>query len=134
MGETPVFWYFRSDGVNISTIKTTLGDELGSEEKSQLRRDLAIFIEALFHTNNGGQTLLHIVAKRLCGNPAPKYGSINKMKKEKELCERKAKDIVYLFQGLLEKGLDPIIEDDGHRTALDVTAACGNDGILELFR
>ncbi|KAI0394843.1 ankyrin repeat-containing domain protein [Xylariaceae sp. FL0594] len=37
------------------------------------------------------------------------------------------------FQLLLDKGLDPKMEDLNKRTPLDVAAACGNKDILELF-
>ncbi|WQF75414.1 Putative NACHT nucleoside triphosphatase, P-loop containing nucleoside triphosphate hydrolase [Colletotrichum destructivum] len=37
------------------------------------------------------------------------------------------------FQTLLERGLDPMLEDGERKTALDVAAACGNDGVMKLF-
>ncbi|GJC95853.1 ankyrin repeat-containing protein [Colletotrichum higginsianum] len=37
------------------------------------------------------------------------------------------------FQRLLERGLDPMLEDGERKTALDVAAACGNDGVMKLF-
>ena len=38
-----------------------------------------------------------------------------------------------LFKKLMEKGLDPMLEDEAQQTAIDVAAACANTDILELF-
>ncbi|TDZ18941.1 Ankyrin-3 [Colletotrichum orbiculare MAFF 240422] len=37
------------------------------------------------------------------------------------------------FKRLLQRGLDPMMEDDGGKTPLDVAAACDNAGVLRLF-
>ncbi|TGJ88327.1 hypothetical protein E0Z10_g425 [Xylaria hypoxylon] len=44
-----------------------------------------------------------------------------------------AKGHTLRFQELLEKGLDPMLEDEDQQTPLDVAAACGNRDILALF-
>lgn len=59
----------------------------------------------LFTRNEKGQTLLHIAAR----------GHASR------------------FKALMDKKLDPMIEDDNRRTALDVAAACGNEKVLGLF-
>jgi ankyrin repeat protein len=44
-----------------------------------------------------------------------------------------AKGDVRRFQELMGKGLDPMLEDNDGRTALDIAAACGNIEITRLF-
>ena len=44
------------------------------------------------------------------------------------------KDTTELFKMLWKMGLDPKVEDVEQRTPLGVAAACGNGGILELFK
>ncbi|KAJ0333426.1 hypothetical protein COL5a_001133 [Colletotrichum fioriniae] len=41
---------------------------------------------------------------------------------------------VIRFKTLTAKGLDPLLEDKSRKTAVDVAAACGNKGVLKLFR
>jgi ankyrin repeat protein len=53
--------------------------------------------------------------------------------KGRGLLHAAARGDVERFQELLEKGLDPMMEDDAQQTAIDVAAACGNRDILELF-
>ncbi|OHF03615.1 hypothetical protein CORC01_00934 [Colletotrichum orchidophilum] len=38
------------------------------------------------------------------------------------------------FKTLTAKGLDPMLEDHGRKTPVDVAAACGNKGVLRLFK
>jgi ankyrin repeat protein len=130
LGETPIFWYFRSDSSPATPSVTA-----SSEKPSQ--PNITTFLDTgtdLFHKNNEGETLLHIVAGRFRGNPVPKYRSMRQMNEETELFKKKTKDTVEEFKWLLGKGLDPMVEDMAHRTPLDVAAANGNEGILELFR
>ncbi|MCJ1394626.1 hypothetical protein MMC18_007506 [Xylographa bjoerkii] len=70
--------------------------------------------------NFKGENLLHITAKRVYGNFIE--------------ADRNAKDVVNTFKHLVRLGLDPMEEDSGQRSALDVAAACGNEGILALFK
>ncbi|MCJ1401947.1 hypothetical protein MMC11_005164, partial [Xylographa trunciseda] len=91
--------------------------------------DMAHERQLAFLTDNGadlqvrnfkGETLLHITAKRIYGNDGD--------------ARRNAQDIVNTFKNLVRLGLDPMLEDNDQRTALDVAAACGNEGILALFK
>jgi ankyrin repeat protein len=68
----------------------------------------------VFVRNNEGETLLHAVAKRVYGNMVE--------------ADRNAKDVVQSSKFLMKSGLDPMVEDNNQRTALDVAAACGNEG------
>jgi len=134
LGETPIFWYLRMKATTNLDDTTT---EISADENAKLERDLAVFIELggdLFHRNHEGETLLHIVAKRPCDVPVELFWFVNDLNKAKALQERKTKNMMDLFQWLLKKGFDPMIEDNRHRTTLDVAAACGNKSILELFR
>jgi len=47
--------------------------------------------------------------------------------------ESRKKEIVGTFQMLMERGLDPRMEDVEGKTPLDIAAACENKGILKLF-
>jgi hypothetical protein len=38
------------------------------------------------------------------------------------------------FRYLIEKGVDPLVEDRRQRTAVDVAAANGNGGVLGMFQ
>ena len=72
---------------------------------------------------NDGETALHVVARR----PA-----------NSGLLPRNARgEVDYnteLFRRLVELGCDPLQEDNKGRTALDVAAAMGNEGILGLYQ
>ena len=48
--------------------------------------------------------------------------------------EEQRADMVAMFRNLLEKGCDPVWEDEKQRTCLDVTAVAGNKDVLELFQ
>ena len=65
---------------------------------------------------NNGQTSLHVVAQRDArGYDGEAYNA-------------------KLFSRLVELGCDPLQEDNDGRTALDVAAAMGNEGILRLYQ
>jgi ankyrin repeat protein len=66
--------------------------------------------------NEAGETALHVIARR------------EKTYHATEIHERK------LFEFFAGKALDPLAEDGRDRSALDVAAACGKKGILELFQ
>lgn len=68
--------------------------------------------------NNEGQTLMHVVAKRT---------------REIVNLPQGRDDTRDMFKILWELGADPKAEDNQRRTPLDVAAACGNRGILDLF-
>ena len=107
-GNTPIFGYVaRQPGYD---------DEYDEENRypdlEEQRRDL---LEYNIHAkNNAGEGLLHIVAKRSRQSDA-------------------RNDTKNMFKLLWELGLDPQAEDGSQRTPLDVAAACGNTGILDLF-
>jgi ankyrin repeat protein len=123
VGETPIFWYLRHVEHEYDE---TLRDILSKDDPHPTRTCLPIFLKAgadLFHKNNAGETILHILAKRI--TEPELLPNIKKLRIE---------DVVDAFKLLVEMGLDPRVEDNTHRTPLDVAAACGNREILELFR
>ena len=67
--------------------------------------------------NNRGEGLLHALAK----------SRVSRGNKDSTI-------IVELFKTLRRLGCDPMLEDNAYRNALDVAAACKEDGILEIFR
>ena len=92
-GETPVFGYFR-----ISTRQ---------RDQEATKKGLNLLLEAgadVFARNKDGETLLHVVAKKVFGN------SMETMESEK--------DAVHSFKLLMELGLHPMVEDNEQRTAL----------------
>ncbi|KAL9031554.1 MAG: hypothetical protein Q9180_006795 [Flavoplaca navasiana] len=107
-GDTPIFGYVaRQPGYD---------DEYEEDNRypdlEEQRRDLLEYnIQA---KNNAGEGLLHVVAKR-----SRHFDAMN--------------DTKNMFKLLWELGLDPQEEDGSQRTPLDVAAACGNTGILDLF-
>jgi ankyrin repeat protein len=62
--------------------------------------------------NRDGETALHVIARRERG------GEVDRG----------------LFEFMVGKGLDPLVEDGRGRSSLDVAAACGKKEILDLFR
>ncbi|KAL9633271.1 MAG: hypothetical protein Q9204_003466 [Flavoplaca sp. TL-2023a] len=107
-GNTPIFGYVARQPV--------YDDEYDQDNRypdlEEQRRDL---LEYNIHAkNNAGEGLLHIVAKRSRWSDA-------------------RNDTKNIFKLLWELGLDPQEEDGSQRTPLDVAAACGNTGILDLF-
>ena len=92
-GETPLFNYFATPSY------------FGSS--GQARKHFGPFDEAdadIFATNNEGETLLHVVAKRVYGNFV--------MRREN------TDDVLDAFKFLMEKGLDPMKEDRNQRSTL----------------
>jgi ankyrin repeat protein len=72
-----------------------------------------LLAEADVHArNNDGETALHIIAK----------------KEGEGVTDRK------LFEFMVAKGLDPLVEDAKGRSSLDVAAVCGKKEILDLFQ
>ncbi|KAL8860194.1 MAG: hypothetical protein Q9178_003458 [Gyalolechia marmorata] len=107
-GNTPIFGYVaRQPDYDDEYPEANRHPDLDEQ-----RRDLLEYnIRA---KNSAGEGLLHIVAKR-----SRDVG-----------CMKDTKD---MFKLLWELGLDPQEEDGSQRTPLDVAAACGNTGILDLF-
>ena len=65
---------------------------------------------------HNGENCLHVVARREAGGGGAETYNTN------------------LFSRLVESGCDPLQEDNNGRTALDVAAAIGNEGILRLYQ
>lgn len=107
-GDTPIFGYVARQPI--------YDDEYHEDNRypdlEEQRRDLLGY--NIHAKNNAGEGLLHVVAKR-----SRHFGVMN--------------DTKNMFKLLWELGLDPQEEDGSQRTPLDVAAACGNTGILDLF-
>ncbi|KAH8892877.1 ankyrin [Thozetella sp. PMI_491] len=102
-------------------VSTNQPDALSDLEKEAFQ----LFEKAganFFARNNEGATLLHVVAR------LPVYSANLDSKPEECHAAMAAR-----FKYLLERGLDPMIEDKRQQTALDVAAATGNRHILQLF-
>jgi ankyrin repeat protein len=67
--------------------------------------------------NNSGETLLHILAK---GDGEGSRSHVNLPFQD-------------MFQYLMDRGVDPMVEDEQNRTAVDVAATVGSTAILKLF-
>ncbi|WYZ40004.1 hypothetical protein EsH8_IV_000345 [Colletotrichum jinshuiense] len=104
-GETPLFSYYaRYDWTHEKLASMYLEKVAQDEEGGFAALEAA---GADFQARNGAaQSLLHVAAK------GP----------------------VAMFQALLARGLDPMLEDNEGKTALDVAAACRNAGVLGLFK
>ncbi|MCJ1255632.1 hypothetical protein MMC24_003449 [Lignoscripta atroalba] len=106
LGETPLFNYMACGS--------------GSCQKSSHREKLPLFTDAgadLFARNKKGEGLLHVLGTQ----SYPRSSSAEE-------------DVVDIFKYLMDKRLDPMMEDEEQRTSLDVAAACENTAILELFQ
>ena len=66
----------------------------------------------IFATNLEREIALHVMARRMYQTP----------EHEKRL-----------FKAMMDRGLDPLDEDSQGRTPLDITSACRQDAILEMF-
>lgn len=82
----------------------------------------------VFSRNARGETALHIVARR----EKIYYRKGSEM--TSELMVAQGEHERTLFEFMVAKGLDPLVEDGKGASALDVAAACGKGEILELFR
>jgi len=112
IGETPLFNYFAATEKGVPALRGN---------QSAHREYFMPFEKAnadLFVTNNEGETLLHLSAKK--SSHRYHHGRIS--------------DTLDTFKFLIEKGVDPMAEDKYQRTALDVAAAYNNDAILSLFK
>ncbi|KAH8799780.1 ankyrin repeat-containing domain protein [Xylogone sp. PMI_703] len=117
-GETPLLTYLSSCHV------TSDGSEFHNEATAPHDAGLEFFINHgadFTATNNKKETALHVLARRPHETPD---GSIRV----------KENHGTWLFRRLVESGCDPLLEDDGCRTALDVAAVVGNKEILGLYQ
>jgi ankyrin repeat protein len=116
-GETPVFSYV----VHLSEYVRS-HDHFEQVKKRQLEA-LELFARAgadFIVMNNLGETMLHIAAGV---DKQPWKGCYTLMEESMFQC----------FRWLLEKGVDPMIEDTQSRTCLDLAAVKGYHRILKLF-
>ncbi|KAH6953359.1 ankyrin repeat-containing domain protein [Fusarium avenaceum] len=109
-GNTPLHAYFsmldpKSWKEKVETCHMDHYDTLFPKES-----DVNIFV-----ANNVGETLLHTIASRAQSD-----------------CTVKVHD-KELFVMMMNKGLDPLREDDKGRSALDIASACDKDDIVGLF-
>ncbi|KAI7774252.1 hypothetical protein LA080_009029 [Diaporthe eres] len=114
-GETPLFWYYAGFRDNKREAYRHLFDpeSRAYDERHGISYDeeggIAAFEAAgadFGALDNAGQSLLHVAAE---GHSLR-------------------------FKTLTARGLDPMLEDNGRKTAVDVAAACGNKGVLRLFK
>jgi ankyrin repeat protein len=107
LGETPIFHYFKHNSSYLGNLPKLL--DAGADLKMK---------------DNKGQGLLHVVAGKNFAQ-AQNLGRFNK--------DGWQNPDVEIFEWLMEKGLG-LDEDAEQRTPLDIAAASGNVGILELFK
>lgn len=104
-GETPLFWYYDGFTKDEHEICTHNREQVTYDEEGGIAAFEAAGAD-FGALDNAGQSLLHVAAK---GH-------------------------ALRFKTLMARGLDPTVEDNGQKTAVDVAAACGNKGVLRLFK
>jgi len=123
-GETPIFSFFRRGYVSFAQSHFSRKGDSNKSTTPPTPSDAALW--SLFDTAGvdwkatsalGGESLLHVVAGR--------YHTNNVFAGDGE---------VKYFRKLMERGLDPLAEDGRQRTALDVAAVVGAEGILGMFK
>lgn len=123
VGETPLF-VFSSAGWEPPRQRPTKEDTVFHDEY------LGLFIEAgadVGVRNKKGETLLHVVAgKRIkvSGNRPNDEWNMEKL----------VSDAENMFKKFLDLGVDPRVEDDELKTAIDCAVARGREGIVRLFK
>ena len=141
VGETPRFGFFRAgcvsaevedQGLTATELTENTPNERAKRKWQRQRLEKPAGVEkehlvwALFEqhdadwliTNGVGQNLLHIVAQ-----------DVSSEKTEIQPGRR-----VRRVEFLMSKGLDPAMEDNEHRTPLDLAAALGLEDLLALFK
>ncbi|KAJ4986829.1 hypothetical protein SVAN01_07634 [Stagonosporopsis vannaccii] len=122
-GETPLF--------NLNKYVPRYGGV--PKERIGAAEALSMFERAgadLFVRDDSGKTLLHVAAKE---TQEPFKNTHLERLWHMDPDNIPIEPSVARFQTLLSRGLDPFVEDEGKRTALDVAAAYGKDSVLELF-
>ncbi|KAG4274481.1 hypothetical protein FPRO04_09439 [Fusarium proliferatum] len=128
MGETPIFSFFREGDLYVDMPRTDSNKgfpapfRYTSKSERQAMEERRPVPWALFEKagvdwtaiNANGQSLLHLVASH----------------RGQGSCFTRLER----FKLLVGKGLDPLVEDQEHRTALDIAAANGAYDIMELFK
>ncbi|KAH8812997.1 ankyrin repeat-containing domain protein [Xylogone sp. PMI_703] len=102
--------------------RTTSGGHLGSLPDPDPPRFFIDHGANFTIANNKKETALHVVSKR---SPEGLLPLVEK--------RYKAHYNAMLFKRLVELGCDPLLEDEGGRTALDLAVAVGNKEILKLY-
>lgn len=113
-GETPLFYAVEGEI---------------TKERLQVYLDLGADMTA---RNGKGQGLLHVIGEGSIGRQrhldAHDCEGLRHMQKDADGSLQAVS-----FKTLMDAGLDPYMEDDSHRTPLDLAAASGFDAILRLF-
>ncbi|KAK1722177.1 ankyrin repeat-containing domain protein [Colletotrichum lupini] len=104
-GETPLFWYYAGFDKELHEVYTFNRDPQLYDEEGGIGAFEAACAD-FGAVDDDGRSLLHVAAE---GH-------------------------VLRFKTLTARGLDPLLEDKSRKTAVDVAAACGNKGVLKLFR
>ncbi|KXH35970.1 hypothetical protein CSIM01_00684 [Colletotrichum simmondsii] len=104
-GETPLFWYYAGFEEEQYAFYTYNRDPQLYDEEGGIGAFEAAGAD-FGAVDDDGRSLLHVAAE---GH-------------------------VLRFKTLTARGLDPLLEDKSRKTAVDVAAACGNKGVLKLFR
>ncbi|KAK1708404.1 hypothetical protein CaCOL14_005156 [Colletotrichum acutatum] len=104
-GETPLFWYYAGFEKRQHEVYTHNRDPKLYDEEGGIGAFEAVGAD-FGAVDDDGRGLLHVAAE---GH-------------------------VLRFKTLTARGLDPLLEDKSRKTAVDVAAACGNKGVLKLFR
>ncbi|KAK1502160.1 hypothetical protein CTAM01_05598 [Colletotrichum tamarilloi] len=104
-GETPLFWYYAGFEKELHEVYTFNRDPQLYDEEGGIGAFEAACAD-FGAVDDDGRSLLHVAAE---GH-------------------------VLRFKTLTARELDPLLEDNSRKTAVDVAAACGNKGVLKLFR
>ncbi|KAJ4361759.1 hypothetical protein N0V83_010699 [Neocucurbitaria cava] len=124
--ETPIF------NLNKHLPSTAIGNPT-SEESMSAADAISLFETAgadLFAKDHQGRSLLHVAAKETVEPPRKddRFAHIFNTQTKPPV-----EPSIVRFEVLLQKGLDPMLEDIQKRTALDVSAAFGKESVLKLF-
>ncbi|KAF5645310.1 ankyrin repeat-containing protein [Fusarium sp. NRRL 25303] len=128
MGETPIFSFFREGDLHVDMPRADYDKGMPapcryhSKSERQAMQEKRPVLWGLFEKvgadwtaiNAKGQSLLHVVASQ-----EGRGSCFTRLER---------------FKVLMGKGLDPLVEDWEHRTALDIAAANGALEIMELFK
>lgn len=99
-------------------------EEQAIQESLEILQNIFIANGAdIFTTDNEGKGLLHVIAKKKSSGRFDFNTAVEG-----------SESLKTLFKTLVDKGLDPWLEDMGQVTPLDVAAVVGNDAILKMFR
>lgn len=104
-GETPLFWYYAGFRRDEHEIYKHDRDPGTYDEEGGIAAFEAAGAD-FGALDNAGQSILHVAAR---GH-------------------------VLRFKTLTARGVDPLLEDNEQQTAVDVAAACGNKGVLRMFK